>query len=104
MSLSSVAQTGSLLYRRLATCDLAAAACRLPVGDTADKLSALQPVRGAKRRPEHCSAGGARVLAEQCSALRAGFAATFCGVFLSKIGKPMVGGIEPKSHWRMGYV
>ena len=35
------AQTGSLLYRRLATCG--GHACRLPVGDTADCQSALQP-------------------------------------------------------------
>jgi hypothetical protein len=47
---ADVAQTGSLPYRRLATCGVRqfnrrlamSAPSRLPVGDTADRLSALQ--------------------------------------------------------------
>jgi|GEM_PF-1758852 len=43
----NVAQTGSLLYRRLATCGRVTAG-RLPVGDTADYQSALRLVIGGR--------------------------------------------------------
>src|SRR6185295_12265498 len=48
-----VTQTGSLPYRRLATCTpfLKRTACRLPVGDTADCQSALRLGGERQKRP-----------------------------------------------------